>query len=100
MNKLAALPGRFALHQNSPNPFNPATEIRFDLESPARVTLRVFNILGQEVIRLADREFPAGSHSVIWEGTDGSGRAVASGVYLYRIEAGGQSASRKMVLMK
>jgi hypothetical protein len=100
MMKEAVLPGRFALHQNSPNPFNPATEIRFDLDSPARVKLAVYNILGQEIIRLADREFPAGSHSVVWEGTDKNGRSVASGVYLYRIEAGGLSASRKMVLMK
>jgi hypothetical protein len=96
----AVLPGDFALHQNYPNPFNPSTEIAFDLRTSAWVTLSVYNILGQEIIRMADREFPAGSHSLIWDGTDSNGRTVASGIYLYRIKSGGQSASRKMVLMK
>jgi len=94
------LPGCFALYQNSPNPFNPATEIRFDLDRPARVTLAVFNILGQEVIRLADCEYPAGTHSVVWDGADANGNSVASGVYLYRLNADGHNASRKMILMK
>lgn len=96
----AVLPGSFELHQNVPNPFNPTTEIRFDLNAPVRVTLSVYNILGQEVIRLADREFPTGSHSVVWDGVDQNGQAAASGIYLYRIKAGEHSASRKMVLMK
>jgi flagellar hook assembly protein FlgD len=62
--------------------------------------LTVYNILGQEVIRLIDREFPAGSHTAVWDGEDENGQSVASGIYLYRIEAGRQTASRKMVLMK
>ncbi len=100
IKETAAVPGVFALHQNVPNPFNPSTEIRFDLAAPQHVTLTVYNILGQEVIRLADRDFPAGNHSVVWDGVDGNGRPVASGMYLYRIVAGTDSASRKMVLMK
>jgi hypothetical protein len=96
----AMVPAQFTLHQNSPNPFNPTTEIRFDLASPQRVRLSVFNILGQEIIRLADGEYPAGSHTVTWEGTDEQGHPAASGIYLYRIEAGSFTASRKMVLMK
>ncbi len=100
IKETAAVPGAFALHQNVPNPFNPSTEIRFDLAAPQHVTLSVYNILGQEVIRLADRDYPAGSHSVVWDGVDGNGRPVASGMYLYRIIAGTDSASRKMVLMK
>ena len=94
------VPAQFTLHQNSPNPFNPTTEIRFDLASPQRVRLSIFNILGQEIIRLADREYPAGSHTVTWEGTDDQGHPAASGIYFYRIEAGSFTASRKMVLMK
>ncbi len=100
IKETAAVPGTFALHQNVPNPFNPSTEIRFDLAAPQHVTLSVYNILGQEVIRLADRDYPAGSHSVVWDGVDGSGRPAASGMYFYRIVAGTDSASRKMVLMK
>ncbi len=96
----AALPRSCALHQNSPNPFNPTTQIEFDLAAPGRVTLAVYNILGQEVIRLTDGDFPAGHHQVTWNGRDRDGRPAASGVYLYRIAAGDFQASRKMVLMK
>jgi hypothetical protein len=94
------VPGTFELFQNYPNPFNPSTSIRFDLAKPERVTLTVYNILGQEVARLADGEFPAGSHAVIWDGRDGSGATAASGVYIYRISAGDYSACRRMVLVK
>lgn len=96
----AALPRNFALYQNVPNPFNPSTEIQFDLDAQARVTLSVFNILGQEVIRLVDAEFAAGSHTVVWDGLDRNGRPAASGMYFYRITAGANAASRKMILMK
>jgi hypothetical protein len=95
-----ALPTGFALHQNHPNPFNPITEIRFELDRQVLVTLSVYNILGQEVIRLTDSEYPAGSHAVIWDGTDDNGQQVASGIYLYQIKAGDFSAGRKMVLLK
>ena len=95
-----ALPQNFNLYQNSPNPFNPTTEIRFDLDIPAHVTLAVYNVLGQEVIRLADRDYPAGSHSIMWDGVDNDNHQVASGIYFYRIKAADHSASRKMVLLK
>ena len=96
----AAVPDEFILRQNVPNPFNPSTEIRFDLHAPAHVTLSVFNILGQEVVCLADREYAAGNHAVAWNGNDKYGEPAASGIYLYRIVAGTVTASRKMVLMK
>lgn len=96
----ATLPRAFALHQNHPNPFNPTTKISFDLDHPGRVTLKIFNILGQEVMTLTDREFPAGAHEITWDGVDNNGNPVASGIYLYRIKAGSSSASRKMVLLK
>ncbi|MDD4050865.1 MAG: FlgD immunoglobulin-like domain containing protein [candidate division Zixibacteria bacterium] len=94
------LPTAFELFQNYPNPFNPTTSIRFDLAAPSRVTLAIYNILGQEVIRLADGDFPAGSHAVVWDGRGGDGRTVASGIYIYRISAGGNTACRRMALVK
>jgi len=94
------LPKQFELHQNYPNPFNPSTEIRFDMSAPGRVQLSIYNILGQEVTRLVDGDYPAGQHEVMWNGTDDEGRSVASGIYLYRIQVADYSESRKMVLMK
>lgn len=94
------LPSGFILHQNYPNPFNPATEIKFDLPYSARVEVKVFNVLGQEITILLDRELPSGSHSVIWDGRDGHGLAVSSGIYFYRLEADGHSISKKMILIK
>lgn len=94
------LPTGFTLYQNSPNPFNPTTHILFDLGAPSQVTLSVYNILGQEVIRLADGEYPAGRNSVVWHGVDSNGLPVASGIYLYRLKTDRHSASRKMLLLK
>jgi len=91
----AELPQRFALNQNYPNPFNPTTEIRFDLATAAKVELCVFNTLGQKVATLMNESRPAGSYRVHW---DGSG--MASGVYLYRLQAGNFAETRKMVLMR
>ncbi|MBT5873570.1 MAG: T9SS type A sorting domain-containing protein [Candidatus Latescibacteria bacterium] len=94
-------PGTFALRQNAPNPFNPATTIRFDLPKPVTVTLIVYNILGQEVIRLINNEsMEAGFHEINWNGQNRSGRYTASGIYMYRIEAGAFSKARKMLLLK
>ncbi len=95
-----AIPERFRLYQNHPNPFNPATTIRFDLPAPAHARLDIFNILGQRVTTLLDRDMPAGSHAVRWDGRDGNGRAVASGVYFYRLNAGTDVDKRKMILLK
>jgi hypothetical protein len=100
LKKETVLPERFGLYQNFPNPFNPSTEIMFDLSAPSHVRLSVFNILGQEVIRLADKEYPASRHTVVWDGRNEAGRQVASGVYFYRIKTGETTASRKMVLLK
>ena len=94
-------PSTFALKQNAPNPFNPATTIRFDLPNPTKVTVIVFNILGQEVIRLInDEAMEAGFHEISWNGRNQIGSSTASGIYLYRIEAGEFSKARKMLLLK
>ena len=88
-------PEEFALAQNHPNPFNPTTRVSFTLPGKAVVKLEVFNLLGQTVATLADREFSAGSHEIIW---DAAGQP--SGIYFYRIFAAGNSITRKMLLLK
>ncbi len=87
------------LEPNHPNPFSPSTEIRFSLARPGRATLRVFDVGGREVRTLVDGEFPAGAHSVVWDGTDGAHR-VASGVYFYQLSSGAESAIRRMQLVR
>ncbi|NMC44419.1 MAG: T9SS type A sorting domain-containing protein [candidate division Zixibacteria bacterium] len=98
--KAEALPSRFALHQNRPNPFNPATEISFTLPKAAKVTLEVYNITGQRISTLVNGHLEAGYHSAIWDGKDEAGQTVSSGIYFYRITAGEFSETRKMVLLK
>jgi len=94
------LPVDFALRQNYPNPFNPTTSIGFQVPAPSNVRLVVYNVLGRSVKTLLDKEFPRGTYTVTWDGTDESGRPAASGVYLYRLESADVSLSRKMVLLK
>ena len=95
-----ALPSSFTLEQNYPNPFNPETRIEFALPQTAQVRLTVFNVLGQSVNDLVNGELPRGVHAVTWNGTDNSSRAVASGVYFYRLETDRQQLTRKMLLLK
>ncbi|MEW6412402.1 MAG: FG-GAP-like repeat-containing protein [Candidatus Zixiibacteriota bacterium] len=97
---LAQLPKVFGLSQNHPNPFNPETEIAFALPVASGVKLEIFNIAGQRVTTLVDADYPAGEHVVVWDGTDNGGVQVATGMYLYRIQAGDFVSSRKMVLIK
>jgi len=96
----APIPGGFTLAQNYPNPFNPTTSISFTLTTAGQVELSVFNIMGQKVITLADGVFSAGTHEVEWNGADENGNLVTSGVYFYRINAGNDNQTRKMILMK
>jgi immune inhibitor A len=94
------LPTSFALEQNYPNPFNPTTSIRFALPTAARIKLEVFNVLGQLVVTLVDDRLEAGYHQIEWDGHGSDGTAVSSGVYLYRLESTGFTATRKMLLLK
>jgi len=93
--QLATLPEAYALHPNYPNPFNPTTRLSFDLPEADFVTLRIYNLLGQPVATLVDREQPAGRHEVVW---DASG--MASGAYLYRLEAGGFVRTRVLTILR
>ncbi|MEK7251260.1 MAG: T9SS type A sorting domain-containing protein, partial [Bacteroidota bacterium] len=79
----------FSLSQNYPNPFNPTTTINYKLLFESRVTMKVYNILGQEVATLVDATQVLGFYSVQWNSRNASGNAVATGVYFYRIEANG-----------
>lgn len=98
--KTGVSPETFGLSQNYPNPFNPSTEISFALPSAGYVRLKVFNILGQEVQTLVDRQMDAGNHVVTWNGKDSGGNQAASGVYFYRLDADQQRETRKMLLIK
>lgn len=90
-----ARPVAFALEQNSPNPFNPATHIRYSLDVGSRVSLSVFNLAGQLVKRQDEGFQGAGWHQLSFDGSE-----LASGVYLYTLEAGGRSQSHRMTLVK
>ena len=94
-----ALPARFELGPNYPNPFNPSTIIPYQLAASSAVRLEVFNLLGQHIATLVDGERPAGFHTTTWTATDGSGRAVAAGVYIYRMTVGEESQTGRMVLI-
>lgn len=89
-----------SLEQNFPNPFNPATTIEFALESPQRVLLQIYDVRGTLVRSLVDARLGAGPHTASWTGVNESGRAVASGVYYYRLEAGSTTLTKRMVLLK
>jgi hypothetical protein len=97
----AKVPTGYALAQNYPNPFNPSTTIRFDVTTRSRVRLSIFNVLGQKVAELANGEMSTGSYEKVWNAR------VASGLYIYRIEAVSVSDpskrfvdEKKMILLK
>ena len=94
-----ALPARFALGPNYPNPFNPSTIIPYQLAASSAVRLEVFNLLGQHIATLVDGERPAGFHTATWHAVDGVGRAVGAGVYIYRMTVGMESQTGRMVLV-
>ena len=104
--EIAGIPETYVLSQNYPNPFNPATIIRYGLPVQSSVSLKIYNILGQEVVTLADDVKTAGYYDVHWNGRNQYGSPVASGVYFYRIEARAADGSnvftnmKKMLLVK
>ncbi|MBI4552699.1 MAG: T9SS type A sorting domain-containing protein [Candidatus Latescibacteria bacterium] len=99
--KLPPMPAAFALRPNRPNPFNPTTQIVYDVPQAAYVTLTVYNLLGQEVIRLVDAEQAPGRYEVAWDGRNVQGLSAGSGVYLYRLTTStGFSQTHRMTLVK
>jgi|GEM_PF-752515 len=99
-DELANLPGSFALHPAYPNPFNPSTNLQYDLPEQAQITLTIYNLMGREITQLVNTTQEAGYRSVQWDATDFFGKPVSAGVYLYQIRAGEFVQTRKMVLLK
>ncbi|MFC1563744.1 beta-propeller fold lactonase family protein [candidate division KSB1 bacterium] len=93
-------PEKFELHQNYPNPFNPVTTIKFEIPRPGRVVIRVYNVLGQEVKTIVNKDYMPGFHRVRWNGVNNFGRRVSTGMYIYRIIYGNNVISKKMVIIK
>jgi subtilisin family serine protease len=99
-NDKVAIPERFELFANYPNPFNPQTNISFALPKPVTVRLAIYNILGQKVKNFEEGRTPAGIHELIWDGRNDKGITVSSGVYFYRLDAGEFSDTKKMLLLR
>ncbi|MFQ5605262.1 MAG: endonuclease/exonuclease/phosphatase family protein, partial [bacterium] len=93
-------PQELTLHANYPNPFNPTTVIKYDLPRALKVKLTIYNVLGQKVRTLIDTPQSAGFHRVAWAGQDDAGIPVASGIYVYRLQAEKFTLARKMLLLR
>jgi hypothetical protein len=94
-NQPTTVPAKYALSNNYPNPFNPSTNINFSIEKSSKVTLAIYNVLGQKVATLVNNYMQAGSYTYQFNASK-----LASGVYIYRIEAGNFVSAKKMILMK
>ncbi|MCP4633299.1 MAG: T9SS type A sorting domain-containing protein [candidate division Zixibacteria bacterium] len=94
------LPGKYSLSQNYPNPFNPSTIISYSIPKQSDVTISIINLLGQKVKTIINENQETGEYEINWDGTDQSGKAVASGIYFYQINTGDYTASKKMIMIK
>jgi hypothetical protein len=105
---ITSMPTEFELGQNYPNPFNPSTTMMFALPKAGEVSLKIYNLRGQLVATLHQGAIAAGRHQMVWDGRDARGQQVATGVYVYRLEADGPSAgsgqrfvaTKKLTMMK
>ncbi|MEW6195753.1 MAG: FlgD immunoglobulin-like domain containing protein [Bacteroidota bacterium] len=97
-NEFIAL--KYQLYNNYPNPFNPSTNIAFEIAQPEFVSLKVYSINGELIKSILNENLPAGRFENIWDGKDESGNQVSSGIYLYRLTAGKFDKSARMILMK
>ncbi len=97
---ITVLPEEYRLLSNRPNPFNATTEISFDIPEEAEVTLGIYDVEGKLIQTLTNGTMGAGNHSFIWDGKDISGNTVTSGIYLYKLQAGDFSDTRRMMLVK
>jgi hypothetical protein len=99
-NPISIPPLPLALLQNYPNPFNPSTTIQYNTPEVAWVTLDVYDVTGRRIVRLINREQPAGVHTVRWNGSGMNGSAVSSGTYFYRLTANKKTITKKMILLR
>jgi len=93
-------PLQTALSANHPNPFNPATTIGYSVAHPSHVTISVYNMLGQEIMRLVDEEKPAGHYRVVWNGRNAAGQIMPNGLYICKMAAGDFAKTFKMLMLK
>ena len=100
IGRLDPIPEDFALAQNMPNPFNPATTISYEVPEAGAVKLIVYNLLGQQVRTLVNETIEAGFYTIAWDGADEFGRQVASGIYIYKMDSGSFSATKRMMFLK
>jgi flagellar hook assembly protein FlgD len=94
------IPDFYELAQNYPNPFNPTTTIGFAIPLPEYVEIKIYDMLGSEVLMIVNEDLPSGKYSVEWNGIDSLGNHVPSGVYFYNIRAGKFHDSKKMILVR
>jgi hypothetical protein len=94
------VPTALALHQNSPNPFNPSTTIAFDLDRDGEIRLQVYDLAGRQVIDLGSRHYSAGRYTLVWDGNDQQGQRASSGPYFLRLQTDERTLTRKMMLVK
>lgn len=99
-NPVDGIPTTFAISQNYPNPFNPSTSIDYAVSKQSFVTIKVYNLLGQEVRTIVAEDKGIGSYTATWDGRDNVGNEVPSGMYLYKMIAGNFTETKKMMLMK
>ena len=97
---IASRAANIELRQNHPNPFNPSTSIEYVLRASSHVRLEVYDTAGRLVARLVNDVQAGGNHTTTWNGRDRNGSRVATGVYFYRLTAGGENITRKMVMLK
>jgi|SRR3990170_4629857 len=95
-----SIPKEYLLSQNYPNPFNPVTQIKFSIPKNGRVQLIVYNVLGQKVNILVDKEMTIGNYIATWNGKDEGGNEVSSGIYFYRLSSKDFTETRKMILVR
>jgi hypothetical protein len=88
------------LSQNYPNPFNPSTTIRYEIPEQSFVTIKIYDVLGNEIATLANEEKPAGTYDVVFGSHSGKDRNLASGIYFYTLSTGNFLSTKKMILMK
>lgn len=90
----------FRMFDNYPNPFNPTTTLSFELYNPETVSLKIYNLLGEEVAEILNTAMEPGAYSLNWTARNGDGKPLPSGIYIYRLAAGSQTASGKMILLR
>ncbi len=94
----ASLPATFKLEQNYPNPFSSATVVSYELKAQSDIQVTIFDILGRVVRRITAGAQSVGAHSILWDGSNNAGQRVASGIYFYTLQAGGESRTKRMIL--